>query len=67
MAKNTKATAIIFPLALLFLFGLTRTPYSNTRATIVDQAAETIQVRKVVDQFFNTAKKRDWDAVAELM
>ena len=62
MTKNTKATAIIFPLALLFVFGMTRTP-----STRVDQAAETVQVRKVLDQFFSAAKKRDWDAVAQLM
>jgi ketosteroid isomerase-like protein len=40
---------------------------TNTRATIVDQAAETARVRQVLDQFFSTAKKRDWDAVAQLM
>ena len=67
MAKNTKATAVIFPLALLFVFGLARTSSTNTRATIVDPVAENIRVRKVVDQFFSEAKKRDWDAVAELM
>lgn len=61
---NTKATAIIFPLALLFVFGMTRSSSTNTR---VDPAVETIQVRKVLDQFFGEAKKRDWDAVAELM
>ena len=33
----------------------------------MDPAAESIQVRKVLDQFFTEAKKRDWDAVAELM
>jgi ketosteroid isomerase-like protein len=64
MTKNTKATAIIFPLALLFVFGMTRTSSTNTR---VDPAAETVQVRKVLDQFFSAAKKRDWDAVAQLM
>lgn len=43
---------------------MTRTSSRNTR---VDQAAETVQVRKVLDQFFSAAKKRDWDAVAQLM
>ena len=64
MSKTTKASAIIFPLALLFVFGMTRTPAPNTH---VDPAAETVQVSKVLDQFFNEAKKRDWDAVAQLM
>ena len=64
MTKNTKATAVIFPLTLLFVFGMTRTSSRNTR---VDQAAETVQVRKVLDQFFSAAKKRVWDAVAQLM
>ena len=64
MSKTIKATAIIFPLALLFVFGMART--SSTKAH-VDPAAESIQVRKVLDQFFTEAKKRDWDAVAELM
>ena len=64
MTKNTKATAIIFPLALLLVFGMTRTSSTKTH---VDPAAETIQVRRVLDQFFNEAKKRDWDAVAQLM
>lgn len=67
MSKNSKATAVIFPLALLFVFGMTRTSSTNTRATIVDPAAESVRVRKVLDQFFSEAKKRDWDAVAELM
>ena len=64
MTKNTKATAIIFPLALLFVFGMARTSSTKTH---VDPAAESIQVRKVLDQFFSAAKKRDWDAVAQLM
>jgi len=34
---------------------------------MVDQAAETTRVRKVLDQFFSAAKKHDWDAAAELM
>jgi ketosteroid isomerase-like protein len=33
----------------------------------VDPAAETLQVKNALDQFFNAAKKRDWDAVAEFM
>jgi uncharacterized protein (TIGR02246 family) len=43
------------------------TPSANTRATIVAEAADTVRVRKVVDQFFSAAKKRNWDAAAELM
>jgi len=64
MTKNIKATAVIFPLTLLLVFGMTRTSSTKTH---VDPAAESIQVRKVLDQFFNEAKKRDWDAVAQLM
>lgn len=58
---------VVVQLALLCVFGMLGTPSTNTRATIVDQAAETIRVRKVVDQFFGTVKKRDWDAAAEFM
>ena len=58
---------VFVQLVLLCVFGMAGTPSTKTRATIVDQAAETIRVRKVLDQFFSTAKKRDWDAVAELM
>jgi ketosteroid isomerase-like protein len=67
MAKTPKATAVFVQLILLCVFGMVGTLSTNTRATIVDQAAETIRVRQVVDQFFNAAKKRDWDAVAEFM
>lgn len=59
--------AVFVQLVLLCVFGMVGTPSINTRATIVDQAAETIRVRKAVDQFFGAAKKRDWDAVAEFM
>jgi ketosteroid isomerase-like protein len=58
---------IFVQLILLFAFGLAETPAANTRATMVDQAAETIRVRKAVDQFFSAAKKRDWDAASEFM
>ena len=58
---------VFVQLVLLCVFGMAGTPSTNTRATIVDQAAETIRVRKVLDQFFGAAKKRDWDAAAELM
>src|ERR1700759_5341997 len=58
---------VFVQLVLLCLFGMAGTPSTNTRAAVVDQAAETVRVRKVLDQFFSTAKKRDWDAVAELM
>jgi ketosteroid isomerase-like protein len=52
---------------LLCVIGIAGTPSINTRATVVDQAAETIQVKKVLDRFFSSAKERDWDAVAEIM
>lgn len=58
---------VFVQLVLLFLFGMSGTPATNTRVPIVDQAAETIRVRNVVDQFFSAAKKRDWDAVGEFM
>lgn len=58
---------VFVQLVLLCVFGMAGTPSTNTRATIVDQAAETIRVRKVVDQLFSAAKKRDWDAAAEFM
>src|SRR5262245_43069143 len=58
---------IFVQLILLCVFGIAGTPSTNTRATTVDQAAETIQVRKVVYQCFSAAKKRDWDAEAEIM
>ena len=51
---------VVVQLVLLCVFGMAGTPS-------VDQAAETVRVRKVVDQFFSAAKKRDWDAEAELM
>ena len=54
-------------LVLLCVFAIAGTPSINTRATIVDQAAETTRVKKVIDEFFNTAKTRDWDAAAEIM
>jgi hypothetical protein len=56
MAKISKATAVIFPLTLLFVFGMARTSSTNTRASILNPAAETIRVRKVLDQFFSEAK-----------
>src|SRR5215207_2544751 len=58
---------VFVQLVLLCVFGMAGASSTNTRATVVDQAAETIRVRKVVDQFFSAAKKRDWDAAAELM
>ena len=67
MTTISKATAVFVQLILLCVFGMVGALSTNTRATIVDQAAETIRVRKVVDQFFSAAKKRDWDAVAEFM
>ena len=35
--------------------------------TDVDQNAEVLRVKKVLDQFFDAARKRDWDAAAEFM
>ena len=67
MAKIMLSAAVFVQLVLFCLFGIAGTPSTNTRATIVDQAAEATRVRNVVDQFFSTAKKRDWDAVAEFM
>lgn len=52
---------------LLFVIGTSGTPPLSTQATVVDEAAETIQVKQVLDQFFAAAKKRDWDAAAEFM
>lgn len=66
MAKTPKATAA-FVLILLSVFVIAGNRSKNTRATIVDPAAEAARVRTVVDQFFSEAKKRDWDAVGELM
>lgn len=59
--------SVFVQLVLLCVFGMAGTPSTNTRAAIVDQAGETVRVRNVVDQFFGAAKKRDWDAAAELM
>ena len=50
---------IVVQLVLLCVLGIAGTPSTNT--------SETAQVQKVVDQFFSAAKKRDWDAEAELM
>jgi len=58
---------VVLQFVLLCVFGTAGTPSTNTRATVVDKAAETIRVKTVVDQLFNAAKKRDWDAAAELM
>lgn len=67
MANTIMLSPAVFVLwVLICVFGMAGTPSTNTLAT-VDQAAETTRVRKVVDQFFSTAKKRDWDGVAELM
>lgn len=58
---------IFVQLALLCVFGLVGSPAPGTRAPVVDHAAETVRVRKVVDELFSAAKKRDWDAAAETM
>ena len=67
MTRIPKLTALAAQLILLCVFAMVGALSTNTRATIVDQAAETTRVKKVVDQFFSNAKKRDWDAVAEIM
>jgi ketosteroid isomerase-like protein len=59
--------AVFVQFVLLCVFGIAGTPSTHTRAPIVDQAAESVRVRKVVEQFFSAAKKRDWDAAAEFM
>lgn len=50
-------------LVLLCVVGIAGTP-ANTYVSVED---ETARVKKVLDQFFDAAKKRDWDAAAELM
>jgi ketosteroid isomerase-like protein len=58
---------IFVQLILLFAFGMAEAPATSTRAPIVDQASDIIQIRKVVDGFFGAAKKSDWDAVGGFM
>ena len=68
MAKTIMLSPAVFVrLVLLCVLGMAGTSSTGTRATIVDQAAETNRVRNVLDQFFSAAKKRDWDAVAEFL
>src|ERR1043166_1300954 len=55
---------VFIQMVLLCVSGIVGSLPTNTP---VDQAAETVRVRNVLDQFFTAAKKRDWDAVAELM
>jgi ketosteroid isomerase-like protein len=57
----------IIQLILLVILGTAGTPSIDTRATSVDPAAESVKVRKVLDQFFGAAKTRDWDAAANFM
>lgn len=59
--------AFFLQLVLLCVIGIAGTPFINPRATFVDQNAESVRVKKVLDQFFSAAKNRDWDAVAEFM
>lgn len=54
-------------LLLLCVLALAGAPSLDTRGTPVDQDAEAARVKKVLDQFFSTAKNRDWDAAAGLM
>jgi ketosteroid isomerase-like protein len=58
------SAAVLIQLVLLSIFGLAGAPATDTPATTADKSAE---VRKVIDQFFSAAKKRDWDAAAEFM
>ena len=64
-AKTLLSGTVFF--LLLCVFAVAGIPSTNTRARMVDATAETVRVRQVVDQFFSAAKKRDWDAEAELM
>ena len=59
--------AFVIELILVCVFGMVGSPVPDKRDTPVDQAAEVARVRQALDQFFNAAKKRDWDAVAEVM
>jgi len=61
-----RSPVFIVQLVLLFVVGIAGIPSLTTRAT-VDQDAEAARVRKVLDQFFSDAKKRDWDAVGQSM
>lgn len=54
-------------LILLCMFGMASPPSPKTRSIVVDQAAETTRVRKVVDQLFTACKKRDWDEASSFM
>ncbi|HEY6802468.1 MAG TPA: nuclear transport factor 2 family protein [Pyrinomonadaceae bacterium] len=56
---------VFVQLVLLCLFGMVGAPSPTT--TTVDQPAEIAKVKQVVDQFFSTAKKHDWDGAAALM
>jgi ketosteroid isomerase-like protein len=68
MAKQIMLNPAVFVLlVLLCVFAMAGLPSTNTRATIVDEAAETTRVKNALDQFFSAAKKRDWDAVAEFI
>lgn len=58
---------IFVQLVLFFVLGMAGTSSPNTHAVIVDKASEAVQVRQTVDQLFNAAKKRDWDAAAAVM
>lgn len=58
------SAAVFIQLVLLSLFGLVGTPARDIPAIAENQTAA---VKKVIDQFFNAAKKRDWDAAAEFM
>ena len=42
-------------------------PAADTRMPVTNAAAEVARVREVIDLFFDSAKKRDWDAAGDLM
>lgn len=64
---NLLSPSVFVLLVLLCVFGMAGTSSTNTHTTIVDHAAESIRVRKAVDQFFDLVKRHDWDAAADFM
>ena len=59
--------AFVVKVILFCIFGIVGTPAPGIPDNKIDPIAEAASVKKVVDQFFSAAKKRDWDAVADLM
>jgi len=54
---------VFLQLILLCVLGTAGAPAVKT----VDPNVEAVRVKKVLDQFFDAAKKHDWDAAAEFM